>query len=187
MPLLEKEVEEMIFHSSKDFIKQRGLSCFDHDFALRQVGMGMYGIADLVSIKFERYIHGSRRVKVVVYELKKDSIGTGTLLQASAYYKAIYEYLTRTGIMDFEIEICLIGAHVDLKSNFIFLAQLCNVSLYTYEYKEDGIWFSVVEPKDYIHAEENHESLFSIRLLKRAYKCFYKKYLDLPFSDKIWK
>lgn len=157
MKFLEKDLEEVIFTSNRNHLSDRGL--YDYGKFLRQVRIGNYGIADLISIT-RPYNDGSRHVPGVirVYELKKDKISPSTFLQCLGYARGVQRYIERNKpdqYGNWSIEICLIGKTVDSNSTFVYLTDLfasydeysihTTVKLYTYDFRIDGMYFEEVE------------------------------------------
>ena len=149
MEFLEKDLEQIISESSNFNLRQRDLPIFGRK--MRQVRIGNYGIADLITVDRatdfdfdENKIIGSRLI-INVYELKKDKIGISAFLQAIRYAKGISRYLEKRGI-DFDINIKLIGQEVDLSGDFVYISDILryNVEMYLYSYKLDGLTFKRV-------------------------------------------
>lgn len=153
---LEKDLEEIIFKSDKEELHDRGLWAYGK--MLRQVRIGNYGIADLITIY--RPSEDGPRVKIPgnikLYELKKDKIGIGAFLQAVGYMKGIQEYLKKHRphiLEEYNFSICLIGKKLDTEGNFCYLTDLftaneyeasrCDIEFYTYQYDIDGIRFKM--------------------------------------------
>lgn len=146
MKFLEKDLEEIIFTSDKEFLRKRGLSL--PKTLKRQLKIGNYGIADLVGIQISKYLEHNEAT-ITVYELKQDKISVSAFLQAVGYAKGIIHYLQKTNKLQnisIKYEICLIGRNIDTFSNFIFLPDLvCSeqfcLRCITYSYELDGISF----------------------------------------------
>lgn len=151
MKFLEKDLETIIYESGRDLLEERGLLI--EGKLLRQVKIGNYGIADLISVtkptydwhkwKREIFIPGY----ITIFELKKENIGISALLQSIGYAKGIQSYLQRRN-KDylFRINICLIGKEIDKSGNFIYLPDLINNEYFTleyltYEFRLDGLHF----------------------------------------------
>lgn len=154
MNFLEKDLEDIIFNTDNEKLCSRGL--FIGGKKIRQPRIGNYGIADIISYRkiylpFARYSF----LKIDVWELKKEEINTNTLLQAVRYCKGIKRYLEKyRDFQYFNLNINLIGKHINTNETFIYLTDLigsddeleCSqnlneISLYTYEYNFDGIFF----------------------------------------------
>lgn len=152
MDFLEKDLEDVIFECSKtkegfDLLDDRGIGIWGKMY--RQVNLGSYGIADLISFDISnRYTRTGRRIRtlyVKVYELKKDVIGVESMLQVCRYISAIrslFEDSPHYAECELEISGVLIGRRFDKSSDFAFLYnEIDNIDIYTYDYKIDGIKF----------------------------------------------
>lgn len=176
MTFLEKDLEEIIYETYKSDpigLKKRGL--YLNGIIKRQLRIGNYGIADLVT--FERDIdyeyspdrfidkddvetmifecYTTPKLIVTVYELKKDKIGISAYLQALKYIKGIKRYLDeREFNYDVGYNIVLIGKELDTSGSFCFIPDFSsNVEFYTYNYDLDGLKFK--NKKGYILTDEN--------------------------------
>jgi hypothetical protein len=154
MNFLEKDLEEIIFNTSREVLREKGLPIFGK--IKRQLNLGKYGIADLVTIQTANnsYPWGSS-LQITIYELKKDKIGISSFLQALGYAKAIKVYLEEyRNIDDFHIDIVLIGKEIDTTGSFCYipelfcqdgsgnpLGQIFNVQFYTYKFDINGFSF----------------------------------------------
>jgi len=159
MDFLEKDLEDVIFNSDRDTLCDRGLRV---DGVLkRQVRIGNYGIADLVTYEKPSYFgfgKGHWKGMITVYELKNKNINIHTLLQAVNYLKGIQSFLELRGIKKhYNYRIILIGRSIDVSSSFIYLTDLVStiyttsfvddptsfiLSYYTYSYDINGILFN---------------------------------------------
>lgn len=156
MKFLEKDLEEIIFYSDQVELHQRGL--YINGLIKRQLRIGNYGIADLVTFE-KKYYRGFlgemlSELIITVYELKKDAISVSAVLQAIEYAKGISRYLELRGVIfKFKIDIVVIGSKLPPSGALPFLPDVFEgVELYTYEYKIDGLFFNIT--KDYILTEE---------------------------------
>ncbi|WP_155297288.1 hypothetical protein [Spirosoma aerolatum] len=159
MELVEKDLEDMIYDACKtkeglDFLQERGLMITGK--AYRQVNLGSYGIADLITVTYEGrgwepidifsndYIM-TRHFTIDIYELKRDKIGIDALLQVCRYctgFKKLILPKFNTKRNEFNIRIHLIGSSIDLDSDFVFLLDhITRISLYTYQFRYDGLHF----------------------------------------------
>jgi len=141
MKFLEKDLEQIIFETSEHDLDERGL--FVPGKRLRQVNIGNYGIADMITYYRNPF---DKEIVITVFELKKDFITPDAFLQAIRYCKGIREYLKHRDFNSFEYEIkyniVLVGSDIEDKSGFIYLTDFFeNISFYTYSYKFDGIFF----------------------------------------------
>lgn len=154
MEFLEKDLEQIIFEADRDLLKKHGLNIQGKIF--RQLKIGNYGIADLVTIKKPKYceiIESHNPIEITIYELKKENIGISTFLQALRYAKGISSYFDSKYEFDSSpiFKIVCIGKEIDLKSSYIYLSDffLGNddekffVENYTYKYGVDGIKFEL--------------------------------------------
>lgn len=154
MKFLEKDLEEILFNSDRKELSERGLPI--HGKMYRQLRIGNYGIADLVTFTKETHIYEgefrSHSIYVTIYELKKDKVGISTFLQAVGYLKGIDRYIRARNFKNISgvvYDIVLIGSSVDTSSTFSYLQDYllneeCSYFLgnYTYSYDVDGIRFS---------------------------------------------
>jgi hypothetical protein len=162
MDFLEKNLEDIIFETDNDLLHDRGLFVFGKK--KRQVNLGNYGIADIVSLSHGYDPIGNPNlrkhpmVSFGVIELKKDKIDIGTFLQALRYCKAIETYVEMREIYksaQLNFSITLIGKTLDKSSGFIYLTDFLSqdksifsdfpyltLDIYTYSYAFDGIKFT---------------------------------------------
>lgn len=149
MTFLEKDLEQIIYESGRDLLEEKGLSIEGKLY--RQLRIGNYGIADLVSISKPFYI-GKKEDEsllimpgtITIYELKKEKIGISALLQALSYSRGIQRYLEKKDKLNlFEIQITLIGKELDTTGNFCFIPNLFRqkIKFFTYLYNINGIEF----------------------------------------------
>lgn len=160
MKFLEKDLEEIIYTSSKESLMDRGL--FIRGKLFRQMRIGQYGVCDLVSIQYPYYsTHFKEHHKglITIYELKQDKIGVSTFFQCLNYARGIKHWIElhkEDWINHFNFKIVLIGNSFDNQSSFVYLPELfyndnnddlvgdenrTNIELMTYEYKIDGLYF----------------------------------------------
>jgi hypothetical protein len=154
MEFLEKDLEDIIWEADMPELEERGLSI--EGKLKRQLRIGNYGIADLVSFERKNEFPNTPYFSITVYELKKDKIGISAFLQAIQYCKGIKTYLEkRKPNISFDLNIVLIGRSIDDTGSFIFLTDLIgshreckhgflnSVNFYTYYYKATGINFEM--------------------------------------------
>jgi len=150
MKFLEKDLETIIYESGMDLLDKRGLSI--EGKLLRQVKIGNYGIADLIS--YTRPYYKDKKLffpgQVTIIELKKEKIGISSFLQSLNYVKGVINYLENKNVSHlFDINIKLIGKELDTQGSFCFITDLLNVQgcgqidFYTYDFKIDGINFKL--------------------------------------------
>ncbi len=151
MKFLEKDLEEIIFESDRDALADRGL--YIAGKLHRQLRIGNYGVADLVSFDPPRRIDNNEWFEpalITVYELKKDKIGISAFLQAVGYAKGIERYMQLRDVsFEYNVNIVLIGSEIDTNSTFSYLPDMLPsiefreyVELYSYSYGVDGIIFT---------------------------------------------
>lgn len=153
MKFLEKNLEDIIFDAPNDALSKRGLRIDGKKF--RQLRIGNYGVADLVTVKRVPCIHDNeltRCLLITVFELKSGWISSAAFFQAISYAKGIQSYLLKVRKFNsFKINITLIGSIVKSDSSFCYLSdlfkhsddlgQINNLSFYQYDYNIDGISF----------------------------------------------
>lgn len=154
MKFLEKDLEQIIFEADNDQLQERGLEIKGKKY--RQLRIGNYGIADLVTVdrsfvsEFGANMHV---IRITVYELKKENINVSVFLQALSYIKGIEAYLkTRTDFI-FDYKIVCVGRNIDTESTYVYLPDfICYDSFslenYTYSYSIDGLKFEKHENYD---------------------------------------
>ena len=161
MKFLEKDLEEIIWEQLQttkggEELLKRGLYTNQEGKHYRQLRLGSYGVADLVSISRSREYRDFPKLDsvhpyldITVYELKKDKISMSAFLQAIGYCKAIKRYVNRFRGKDSEIRftVVLVGYELDVNSSFSYLPDIINseeFSLlnYKYEFGIDGLQFS---------------------------------------------
>jgi hypothetical protein len=163
MNFLEKDLEEIIFSSSRQELENRGLYIGTNYILLRQKRIGNYGIADLIQVKTPYYHSVFRQFckgEINVIELKQDKIGISAFLQALGYLKGIRRYLEgRNKDHLFNYTITLIGKTIDLNSSFVYLSQFTNepeervvnensefhLRNFLYQYNIDGLSFEEID------------------------------------------
>lgn len=152
MKFLEKDLEEIIFNTDSQTLVERGL--YFKGVKKRQLKIGNYGIADLVTIQRPSTLNASINFKepvlITVVELKKDKVGISAFLQGINYIKGIKSYLTKRNVgFDFYFRLVLIGRELDTSGAFCYLPDIINnkdiydfqLELKTYKYNVDGLLF----------------------------------------------
>lgn len=146
MKFLEQDLEEIIFTTDFNELCDRGL--YDTGKLMRQVKIGNYGIADLISFHRPYYNSDGYRESgtIRIYELKRDLIDINAFLQTVRYARGIQRYIEKHNHYSYNIEIVLIGKKIDKKSSFCFLPELITadnfyLTYFTYRYEADGIKF----------------------------------------------
>lgn len=139
MEFLEKDLETIIWEASDNDLEDAGLDFYGKRF--RQLRIGNYGIADLVTVRREciysesEYIRSGKHkiidsyLVITVYELKKDKIGVGAFLQAVGYVKGIQSYLKKRNFENFIFRVKLVGSDIDKSGSFCYLPDLINVNI----------------------------------------------------------
>jgi hypothetical protein len=153
MTFLEKDLEQIIYESGRDLLEEKGLSIEGKLY--RQLRIGNYGIADLVSVIRPVYdwdINCKRTIfipgEITIYELKKEKIGISAFLQSLSYMRGIESYLNKRCKKHlFNISICLIGKEIDESGSFCYLSGLEEfpINFMTYSYNINGIIFKRVD------------------------------------------
>jgi hypothetical protein len=152
MKFLEKDLEQIIWESSNEKLQEKGLLIMGKK--LRQLKIGNYGIADLVTI--ERIQHDFLKgsyLYITVFELKKEKAGISAFLQALRYCKGISSYLNKKKpSLRYKLNIVLCSKEIDTTSDYIFLTDLIesesfgvlnSVKNYSFNYSIDGIEFKM--------------------------------------------
>jgi hypothetical protein len=159
MKFSEKNLEDIIFDTPSPFLRERGLDI--QGIKLRQVRLGNYGVADLISIGkvYLDCIHEDKTVKKIpvlfidIFELKQNKINFDTYNQILKYGRGVKSYLKKFHpTLEYGIRYVMIGDSVDQSSSFYYLPSLFrNIHLYKYTYDYDGIKFERVEHYYTIH------------------------------------
>jgi len=157
MKFLEKDLEDIIYETDNAKLRERGLPIYG--LKLRQVRLGGYGVADLITIQLRAnnqthpednitYYFGHTLI-ITIYELKQESIGFNALGQCFRYSKAIEGIingldLNLYSIEDFELYRVIVGSKIDRSSDFCYLINHTDfISAYTYDYGFEGISFNI--------------------------------------------
>jgi hypothetical protein len=153
MDFLEKDLENIIWESNNEKLQEKGL--FISGKKYRQLRIGNYGIADLVT--FDRSYYEFREtipyLDITVFELKKDKAGISAFLQAVKYCQGIKTYLTEyKPNIDFKLNIVLCSKNIDTQTDYIYLCNLLHKSIdskflnslknYSFKFSIDGIEFN---------------------------------------------
>ncbi|GAB3701247.1 hypothetical protein GCM10027592_29160 [Spirosoma flavus] len=175
MEISEKEIETMIWEAAgteagRKFLTERGLEI--SGTMLRQVGLGNYGVADLITMSFNWYGHklpnGSRECAIDIYELKKEAIDVNALGQALRYMEAVRHFLGELNLnLHLYFGIHLIGKSINHSQNFLPLVRTVSnaqefecstVFLYEYKFDFDGIRFHRTEGSNYSMSDNGNPS-----------------------------
>lgn len=141
MDFLEKDLELILYETPSKTIQERGLRIFQYNNIERQVHLGNYGIADLVT--FHRAKRGVNFI--TVYELKNKILNAASFWQIIRYIKGIKHFLYKSDLNEdsFIVKGVLIGREIDTTGEFSYLPTInSDVIIYTYDYHVDGIKFS---------------------------------------------
>lgn len=179
MNFLEKDLEQIIYEADRKELENSGLPIYGTLF--KQLRIGNYGIADLVSVDKEYNYFEDRKIKVnpylsiTVYELKKDKIGIAAFLQAVKYVNGISSFLLQRGFHNVLFSIALVGSKIDTSGSFCSLPglilgdeqypehQLSCLNFYTYSYGINGLKFN----SDYCFSKIENEGFDSMLKLKK--------------------
>jgi len=157
MKFLEKDLEDIIMRTDPYDLGLRGF--FIPDNRRRQVGIGAYGIADIVGWERRKRIKGDLifdgrlgELHIHVYELKKDVINVDALLQGIGYCKGIQSYIRDHRGFNYRImfSLHLVGSSIDLSTTLSYMPDLIkinnefNVRFTMYKYEFDGIHFEEI-------------------------------------------
>lgn len=151
MEFLEKDLEEIIWQTDNDLLFKKGLEISGKK--LRQLRIGNYGIADLVTYEKSYLPYNNPFIEITIYELKKDKVGIGAFLQAIRYAKGIITWIEdKKPSLDYKINLVLCSKKVDDVSDFIFITDVfannefslhgvVSVDFYSFKYDINGIEF----------------------------------------------
>lgn len=153
MQFLEKDLETIIYETDNTKLQSKGLDI--NGVKKRQLKIGNYGIADLVTFRTDIDQQKNKLLEITVYELKQKQLTIGAFLQAVRYCKGIRNYLIkhRQSPVLFYFNIVLIGRDIDVTSSFVYLPELLfnfepvefsifSLSMLTYNYEIDGLTFN---------------------------------------------
>lgn len=156
---LEKSLEDVIYDSANDFYQRELL--IQHGLPIRgkmyrQLDLGAYGRADLVTFHLSNKEFESRTLYVDVYELKRGVLTVEALLQANRYLTALETFFSETKDYCerflFKGRVILIGSEIENRNDFSYL--LCHLPsrnmdteyrFYTYEFRLGGLYFRSYE------------------------------------------
>lgn len=152
MEFFEKDLETIIWESNNKKLQEKGLLISGKKF--RQLKIGNYGIADLITVEKCNYELNKSRpyLNITVYELKKEKAGISAFLQAVRYCKGIKTYLEQyKPNINFNLNIVLCSKKIDIESDYIYLCDLISISKetnllnsienYSFRFNIDGIEF----------------------------------------------
>lgn len=158
MDFLEKDLEEILHSANQKDIQTRGLWDFEYTRIFRQVELGNYGRADLITfLRNRKYAH-----KVTVYELKNLTVDAAAYWQLVRYMKAVKTFLISWGCHNnVQVSGVLIGRKVDTKSDVCYIPDVNpSVNIFTYDYHLGGMYFQ--EASDYNLTDKGYFSFDSL-------------------------
>jgi hypothetical protein len=148
MKFLEKTLEDIIYNNLKE-MSTRGLDLFkrrgSYFSVSRQVGLGGYGVADLITVEWSQTVwETGRYITVTIIECKLNTIDINAYMQVQRYKTAINSILDEFDLSRTEliVKTVLIGSELSTKGDFVYVLngdKDCDV--YTYSYDFDGIKF----------------------------------------------
>ena len=141
MTFLEKELEQIIYEADFEALEERDLTVFGK--RMRQLRIGNYGIADIVTFERGTISPFDTALTITVYELKQNKIDLNSLSQAIRYCKGIARYIHywRNKEINIRFNIVLIGKEI-AGGDFIYFPDFVrDLKLLTYTYGIDGIKF----------------------------------------------
>lgn len=139
MEFSEKQIESIICQTDNSILRNRGLNIWGRKF--RQVQLGQYGLADIITIDRVRDLE----YNVTIYELKKDKISPSTFWQVLKYARGCKHIAeNRRRVYKINIRMVLVGGELDMDGSFCYLSSVLSthVALYLYKYSVDGITFN---------------------------------------------
>lgn len=150
MNFLEKDLEDIIFQANNNELRNKGLGILGKKY--RQLKIGNYGIADVVTIQRGKYNKKTKKhtpLIITVFELKKGDINNEAFFQAVRYIKGISQYLKgRRGCsLLYVFKVVLIGKNKPIGDLIYLPDYVLNaqgdkfLEIYTYNYKIDGLLF----------------------------------------------
>lgn len=160
MDFLEKDLEDLIYQTPIDNLKERGYrreSLLTH--VIRQPNLGHYGKPDLVEFGWHWFSDpGMHRAFIRIVELKKGAIGLKACVQGARYRVGLMHWIREMKPFiedDSSIEVLMIGRELDLSDNVFLMAELEHFEFMTYSYDIDGLRFKKVYPGNYINTSFN--------------------------------
>jgi hypothetical protein len=136
MDFLEKDLEDIIFNNTSHTLQGKGLTVYGT--RKRQLRIGSYGVADLVTFK-----RVGQQLLITVYELKKKDLDCNSLMQAFRYCLGIEKYIQEYRGKDIELifDVILVGKSICSGDFCYSIKFLTGVYIYLYSYDIDGIEF----------------------------------------------
>lgn len=156
MNFLEKDLEDIIFETPNETLQNRELVISGRK--LRQVRIGNYGMADLITYeRQEKWDASGQRdlpyLDVTVFELKKDNINDNTFWQGIRYLRGIDRYLKYRSVSNYQLNLTLIGKDICPNSTFVYMPCFFDgaFQIYTYDFRIDGLYFDLEDGYKLIH------------------------------------
>ena len=182
---LERDLEQIIYETDQTELTNRGLHCLYYDKIFRQVNLGAYGVADIITVKYRK---GScRQFCVTIYELKQSEINVSTLMQCCRYLYAIKDFISNNypdyPTLNLEYKIVIVGERINTNSDFTFLlSSMPNTSAFTYKYKFNGISFA--EHGEYAITDPKYPNNLK-GMIKNITRELIKKHQPLSSKDSL--
>lgn len=156
MNILECEIEDLVWNAIESYdhklLQKRGLPIYPYFEYVRQLTLGSYGRADIVGFYAEpSFVHDGKKIRnihVQIIELKKETVGVDTLLQALRYAKGIQHKASIEKLhYTFHFSFHLIGKRIDFNDELCYAPDLLsNVNIYTFALElEKGIVFTPIK------------------------------------------
>lgn len=150
MDFLERDLEDIIFNSTQEQLKERGL--FIPKNRKRQFRIGKYGVCDIIAFDKPKYddedfFCGHHAKEIYILELKKNEVDINAVIQGFRYAKGVRRYLDKRGKTDYHLNVTIIGKYINLASDFVYLFDAISgygysISVLTYKYDVDGLKFT---------------------------------------------
>ena len=151
MAIIESQLEDFLFHemfNPKTLNERTGLWLGYYQAHFRQINLGPYGIADLMTMEYGQASGPSddkrNYLDVNIIELKAEGVGPETYLQVARYASGVRHFfrsfvnLSRTEI---RINVYLVGKYTSMKPiDCIPIGDVNYVSVYTYNISNDNIF-----------------------------------------------
>jgi len=146
MKFLERDLEGIIVGTDQVFLQERGLDLIDYELIFRQVNLGSYGVADIVTVSYKNYGKDEKFFDVRVFELKQNVINADTITQCARYMQGVKSFIAthiKNNKRQIKVTGVVIGSSFDANNNIEFLLQnIEGIDGFTYDYRYDGIYFT---------------------------------------------
>lgn len=141
MDFLEKDLETILYETPQELVRDRGLGIFNYDQIFRQVQIGNYGIADIITVSTT-----SKWSNIMIYELKNKLVNTAAFWQLIRYMRGIEWFIEQGNLRErFSVYGVLVGRDMDMTGELCYIPEVTNnIKIYTYDYKMTGMNFSRV-------------------------------------------